>query len=159
MGSSSSKADITKGRKDDVRVEDREKDVRIVEVWIALRTLDGFWCFGANHWSVILRLSNGQYVCSQKETQGFVWTTVWNSMRSAALSTWTNESNPTNRVRTSCYGYCDFSWHKFHDWVPLGDSYYLGLDDCQNFAREIVNMITDKSVGMFPLEDGPTFYP
>ncbi|EFA84032.1 hypothetical protein PPL_03105 [Heterostelium album PN500] len=160
MGSSSSKADITKGRKDDVRVEDREKDVRIVEVWIARRELDGILNFVQKiRRYVILRLSNGQYVCSQKDTQGYVWTTVWNSMRSAALSTWTNDSVPSTHVRTSCYGDCNFSWREFHDCVPVGDEFNLFNDHSESFEGRIVRILTGKKVSWFPIEDGPTFYP
>ena len=36
-------------------------------------------------------------------------------------------------------------------------TYILLFNDCQNYAIEIVKILTGKTVGMWPIEDGPSF--
>ena len=61
------------------------------------------------------------------------------------------------RVRLSCYGSC---CRNYINWVESfygKHTYILGFYDCQNFAREVVKDLTGKTVGIWPIEDGPTF--
>ncbi|KYQ90321.1 hypothetical protein DLAC_08925 [Tieghemostelium lacteum] len=156
MGSSSSSSRGGTGSPlvfQNIRIEDREKDVRIVYVWVGLRSLISWW--GANHWSVILKLSNGQYVCQQKNTNHYVACKVENSLGDAARQTWGEEGR---KVRLSCYGECDVSWSTFHSNFREHSRYSYITDDCQNYARKLVDYLTGNFVGMFPIEDGPEFW-
>ncbi|KAN0018544.1 hypothetical protein ACTFIU_011162 [Dictyostelium citrinum] len=149
MGSSSSSESIGVGFKETANA----KNVKIVYVWICLRTMFSWYKFRANHWSVILKLSNGQYVCTQKDTDCNVVTQVRNSLREASILTWGDSSI----FRLSCYGSCNESWDDFYNSIPIKDLYILFAGDCQNYARGIVNKITNKSVGVWLFEDGPVF--
>ena len=150
------KFDCAKGIKEDVKEEDKEKDIRIKYVYVALRKLGGFWSFGANHWSVIAKLSNGQYVCMQKDDDGAHFYTMHNSKKEAVLKTWGNSSA---KVRLSCYGSSDVSWKEFRNGLDNKSYYFIIFKDCQDFARGIVDQLTGKTVGVWPIEDGETFYP
>ena len=60
-------------------------------------------------------------------------------------------------VRLSCYGDC---CRNYINWVKSfygKHTYILGFHDCPNFAREVVEDLTDKTVGVWPIEDGPSF--
>ncbi|KYQ94216.1 hypothetical protein DLAC_04511 [Tieghemostelium lacteum] len=138
---------------ENICVEDREKDVRIVYVWVGLRSLKGW--YGPNHWSVILKLSNGQYVCQQKNTNHYVACKVENSLGDAARQTWGEKGR---KVRTSCYGECDVSWSTFHSEFTEYSEYTFFTGDCQNYARKLVDYLNKKTVGLFPSENGPEFW-
>jgi hypothetical protein len=139
-------------------IENRREDasghnVRIIYVWIGLRTLSA-WLLGANHWSVILKLSNGQYACIQKNTNDDISCEVGSSLETSAKRTWGGEGY---KVRLSCYGSCDKSWTEFRNNLWVRDSYIYILWDCQNFARKIVDDLTGKTAGLWPIENGPKF--
>ena len=134
--------------------------VTITCVYIGLRKIlgeggDSLNNIGPNHWSVILELSNDKYVCLQLDTTGKIDLRVRNTLRKASLLTWGRSS----LVRLSCYGSCNYNYNTFLDSLNkgIGHEYILLVNDCQNFARKVVDELTGKVVGFFPIEDGPTF--
>lgn len=154
MGSSSSKSS------DHVLFEDTDENnvdnVKIEYVWIGIKTLLPWYLSGANHWSVILKLNNGKYACIQKHDSAKIGCEIDSSLETSARRTWGRES----KVRLSCYGPCKSSkqaWRDFRDKLPSNERYIAIEYDCQNFAREIVEKLTGKTVGIWPIEDGPTF--
>lgn len=153
MGSSSSKSSSS----GHVRFERIEDNLTIKEVWIGLRQLVPWYASGVNHWSVIMKLDNGRYVCLQKHDSGKIGCETAGSLRSASLMTWGGEEY--NKVRLSCYGTCNEAWSTFKKYyLPQYDEYTLIFDDCQTFARHKVEYLTGKTVGIWPIEDGPTYY-
>lgn len=126
------------------------KGVNIIYVWIALKKI----AF-ANHWAVIYELSNGKYGIVQFDTTGGIGLSDnYNTLEEASMKTW---GGLGKRVRLSCYGSC---CRNYINWVESfygKHTYFLGFHDCQNFAREVVEDLTDKTVGVWPIEDGPTF--
>ena len=113
--------------------------------------------FGSpNHWGVVVEADSG-WVSIQFE--GSIGVTYHSSYTSAALDNW---GCKTCDIRTSCYGYA-------YSNLTLGDlldhieklkrdkysTYILVFRDCQNFARNVVDYLTGKWVGAFPIEDGP----
>ena len=126
------------------------KSTYIVEVWIALKKI----AF-ANHWAVIYKLSNGKYGITQFDTSGKIGLSDnHNTLEEASRKTW---GGLGNRVRLSCYGSC---YVNYIDWVERfygRHTYILFLNDCQNFARKVVEDLTGKTVGVWPIEDGPKF--
>lgn len=133
---------------------------KITFVQLGLRTIS-MLLGGINHWSVLLQLSNGQWVCCQFHTNGAVTAHVYNSEREAALRTC--PTNGGERVRTSEYGYTDrpLYWSDVVSWLHgrQGGYYVFGAQDCQNFCRNMIDWLTDKWVGWWPIENGVTFYP
>ena len=130
----------------------------ITYVYVGLRRIGkGFFSsmkyLGANHWSVIMELSNGKYACVQLDTTGKIDLQVYNTLRAASLSTWGRSST----VRLSCYGSCHYYYNRFVDSLYGPHWYILLFNDCQNFARQVVAELTGKTVGVFPIEDGPEF--
>ena len=69
-------------------------NVNITYVYVGLRKIGGsnffsnVFTLGANHWSVILELSNGKYACVQLDTTGKIDLRLRNSLRGASLLTW-----------------------------------------------------------------------
>ena len=122
----------------------------IIEVWVALKKI----AF-ANHWAVIYKLSNGKYGITQFDTTGKIGLSdKYDTLEQASLQTW---GGLGKRVRLSCYGKC---YKNYIDWVESlygTHIYFLGLHDCQNYAREVVKELTGKTVGVWPIEDGPTY--
>ena len=133
-------------------------NVDIVYVYVGLRKIfggtgDSMNNYLPNHWSVILELSNDKYVCVQLDTTGKIDLRVRNSLRQASLLTW----GWGCLVRLSKYGSCNYNYNRFLDSLK-GDHWYIFLvNDCQNFARKVVEELTGKYVGVFPIEDGPQF--
>ena len=129
------------------------KGVNIIKVWISLRKI-GLGGFGANHWGVVFKLSNGKYGITQFDTTGKIeLLDNYNSLEDASLRTW----GKGGRARLSCYGDCN---RNYINWIKSFygmHTYVLGFHDCQNFAREVVEDLTGKIVGVWPIEDGPTF--
>ena len=88
-------------------------NVNITYVYVGLRKigLSNFFSniitAGANHWSVILKLSNGKYACVQLDTSGKIDLRVRNSLRSASLLTW----GRSDTVRLSRYGSCKYNYN------------------------------------------------
>ena len=134
-------------------------NVNITFVYVALRKIGGsnffsnIFTLGANHWSVILTLSNGKYACVQLDTTGKIDLRLRNSLRDASLLTW----GRSNTVRLSRYGSCNYNYDKFVESLYGEHWYILGINDCQNFAREVVKKLNGKWVGVYPIEDGPEF--
>ncbi|KAN0045023.1 hypothetical protein ACTA71_006550 [Dictyostelium dimigraforme] len=128
-------------------------NVKIIYAWICLRAIKQWWKAGANHWSVILQLDNGQYVCTQKADTGAVFTDVVDSLRGAVFLTY----GDSNTCRLSKYGTCDESWDRFYNYVLIYEDYTLSSKNCQNYARDIIKYLTDKTVGYYPIEDGGEF--
>ena len=128
------------------------KGVNIIKVWISLRKIVG--ALGANHWGVVFKLSNGKYGITQFDTTGKIeLLDNYNSLEDASLRTW----GKGGRARLSCYGDCN---RNYINWIKSFygmHTYVLGFHDCQNFAREVVEDLTGKIVGVWPIEDGPTF--
>ncbi|KAN0045024.1 hypothetical protein ACTA71_006551 [Dictyostelium dimigraforme] len=149
MGSSSSSFGMENGHKHSPKGD----NVKIVYAWICLRTMKQWWKAGANHWSVILQLDNGQYACTQKVDTGAVFTDVADSLRGAVFLT----CGDSNTFRLSQYGTCNESWKRFYDRVPIYDDYILFFNDCQNYARDIIKYLTGKTVGCYPIENGGEF--
>ena len=132
--------------------------VDIVYVYVGLRkifggTKDSINNYLPNHWSVILELSNDKYVCVQLDTTGKIDLRVRNTLRQASLLTWGRGC----LVRLSRYGSCRYNYNQFLDSLKGGHWYIFLVNDCQNFAREVVKELTGKYVGVFPIEDGPEF--
>jgi len=134
-------------------------NVNITYVYVGLRKIGGsnffsnVFTLGANHWSVILELSNGKYACVQLDTTGKIDLRLRNSLRGASLLTW----GRSDRVRLSRYGYCKYNYNKFVESLYGYHWYILGVNDCQNFARRVVDELTGKWVGVYPIEDGPEY--
>lgn len=128
------------------------KGVYIIEVWISLRKIVG--ALGANHWSVVFKLSNGKYGITQFDTTGKIeLLDNYDNLEDASMRTW----GKGGRARLSCYGECK---RNYIDWIESfygRHTYVLGFHDCQNFAREVVEDLTGKVVGVWPIENGPTF--
>lgn len=143
MGSSSSSTSRFSPEWEDINDKDRSTNVRITYVWVGLRSLQSW--YGPNHWSVILRLSNGQYACIQKHDSGYIGCEIRGSLEAAARCTWGEEGR---KVRLSCYCSCDESWRVLRDGLKRWSGYIIGSNDCQNFAREQVRRLTGKVVGI-----------
>ena len=81
-------------------------NVNITYVYVGLRKIGGsnffsnVFTLGANHWSVILELSNGKYACVQLYTTGKIDLRLKNSLHDASLLTW----GRSDIVRLSRYG-------------------------------------------------------
>lgn len=137
------------------------KRVKIEEVEICMRSLCGW--FGANHWSVHGRLSNGQYFCAQKGDKdgGEVSLEVDNDKATSCKRTWGQDGM---RVRLSKYGKCSGTWTNWHAFRTqvLGDQrhlpYSVPTKDCQTFARYVIHKLTDKTVGTWPIENGNVYH-
>ena len=126
------------------------ENVDIIYVWIALRKI-----VGVNHWAVIYKLSNDKYGITQFDTTGKIGLSDDNNtLEQAAQKTW---GNLGQRVRLSCYGSCKRNYIKWLEQFNGKHTYILGLNDCQNFARKIVEDLTGNWVGVWPIEDGPSF--
>ena len=127
------------------------KGAYIVKVWVALRKI-----FFANHWAVIFKLDNGKFGITQLDTSGNIGLSdTYNSLEDASSRTW---GGLGNRVRLSCYGSCCKNYINWINSFYGGKSFYqLLIHDCQNFAREVVFGLNGKLVGVWPIEDGPSF--
>ena len=63
--------------------------VYITRVWISLRKIGVVVDFGANHWGVVFKLSNGKYGITQFDTTGKIeLLDNYNSLEAASLQTW-----------------------------------------------------------------------
>ena len=126
------------------------KGVNIIKVWIALKKI----AF-ANHWAVVFELSNGKFGIVQFDTSGKIGLSdTSNTLEDASLKTW---GGLGNRVRLSYRGTC---YRNYINWVERfygSHQYVLGFNDCQNFAREVVEDLTGEWVGAWPIEDGPVY--
>ena len=126
------------------------KGVNIIRVWLGLKKI----AF-ANHWAVIYKLSNGKYGIVQFDTTGKIGLSdTSNTLEDASLKCW---GGLGNRVRLCCYGSCNRNYINWVERFYGPHQYILGFHDCQNFAREVVRDLTGKRVGVWPIEDGPTF--
>ena len=134
-------------------------DPAVVCVKMGIRRISWF-LLGLNHWSVLLGLSNGQWVCVQFHNNGAITTHVANQERDAALCT-----TPLGRqlVRTSVYGgtHRPIYWSEIVTWLRYrqGGYYLPGVRDCQNFSRQMIRWLTRRWVGVWPIEDGDVFSP
>ena len=128
---------------------------KIGYVWVGLKRLA--WVFGSpNHWSVIMEVGNG-YLTVQFDTDGSIGKTFCETFRNACLATW---GYPSCDIRLSKYGYSnDKTLGDLQDYLCGSHTYVLGFSDCQNFARKVVDFLTGKWVGAWPIEDGPTISP
>ena len=125
------------------------KDTYITYVWISLKKL-----IAANHWAVIFKLSNGKYGITQFDTTGGIeLIDNFNTLEAASRAT----QGKSNHVRLSCYGSCRIDYDQFVNSLCGEHTYVFGFNDCQNYAREIVKILTGKTVGWWPIEDGPEF--
>ena len=91
------------------------------------------------------------YLCSIR----YYWNNrfkIRNSLKDASLLTWGRSD--TVRLR---YGSCYYNYNRFVESLYWNHWYILGSNDCQNFARRVVNDLIDKSVEVFPIEDGPKY--
>ena len=126
------------------------ENVDIIYVWIALKKL-----FGANHWAVVYKLSNGKYGITQFDTTGKIGLSDnHDTLEEASRETW---GGCGQRVRLSCRGSCRRNYIKWIESFYGKHTYVLGFNDCQNFARKVVVDLTGEGVGVWPIEDGPTF--
>jgi hypothetical protein len=129
----------------------------VISVEMGLRTIS--WLFlGANHWSVLVALSNGQWVCIQFHTTGCMTADVFDCKRDAVLHTCPRTKH---RVRISKYGPTNRTvyWSDIVTWIESkqGGSYMLGVRDCQNFCRKMISWLTGKWVGVWPIESTKVF--
>jgi hypothetical protein len=130
--------------------------VLVTYCWIALRTME-WMAMGSNHWAVILELSNGTYANIQVNKPNGVYINCFSNKKDAALYTF---GSMTSRVRLSTYGGSSKTWQNLMYFIKHSDNNYcLFRNDCQNFSRKIIEFLTDKSVGFWPIENGETFYP
>jgi hypothetical protein len=88
-----------------------------------------------NHWSIILELDNGKYVWTQLDTTGKIDLRVRNSLRQASMETWGRDS----LVRLSDYCSCNYYYNAFLDTLNGGHWYIFLVNDCQNFARKVID--------------------
>ena len=49
------------------------------------------------------------------------------------------------------------NYDQFVESLCCDHTYVLGFNDCQNYAREIVKILTGMTVGWWPIENGPEF--
>ena len=111
--------------------------------------------FGANHWAVVYKLSNGKYGITQFDTTGKIGLSDnHDTLEEASRETW---GGCGQRVRLSCRGSCRRNYIKWIKSFYGKHTYVLGFNDCQNFARKVVVDLTGEGVGVWPIEDGPTF--
>ena len=85
------------------------------------------------------------YLCSIR----YYWKNrfkIRNSLKDASLLTWGRSDN----VRLK-YGSCYYNYNRFVESLYGNHWYILGLNDCQNFARRVVNELTDKWLEFFLL--------
>lgn len=141
------------------------KNARITYVWIAIRKTGVI-----NHWAVILEIDNGKYyVNTQKESKinsynGYnIYLDYFYSLKSASEATFKN-GNYKSAIFLSKYGkdlkdYDYISWEELYKKLPMSEQYTLFFEDCQNYCRKIVNIVTKgkKTVGWWPIEDGPVY--
>ena len=124
--------------------------------WLTLKRLKF-----VNHWAVVFKLSNYKYGIVQFEKSGVGLKTGYKTLEDACLAIW----GQSNLARTSIYGSSSYNYNSFINFFYEQTMYYgiekyeyiLGVNDCQNFAREIVYLLTEKDVGIWPIEDGPEF--
>ncbi|UJR08643.1 hypothetical protein I4U23_012902 [Adineta vaga] len=120
---------------------------QITFVELALRTIS-WMALGANHWAVIVVLSTNNCVCIQFHTNGAVTAHVFNSEPDAALRTSTGDC--TTQVRISHYGHTHRTIYclELVQWLRnrQGKYYVLGVKDCQNFCRDLIEWFMDKWV-------------
>lgn len=125
------------------------ENVYITYVWVSLKKL-----IAANHWAVVFKLSNGKYGITQFDTTGGIeLIDDFNSLEAASRATW----GKSDHVRLSCYGSCKKNYNNFVSDLCCEHTYIFGFNDCQNYAREIVKILTGRTVGVWPIEDGPDF--
>ena len=132
-----------------------QRSESLLKVYVTLRRLVNI--FGSpNHWAVIVETDSG-YMNIQ--FYGNIGVSYHKSFTSAALDNWGAD---VCDIRSSRYGYA-YSNLTIGDLVDYVDklgsgrfsSYILVFNDCQCFARKIVDFLTGKWVGVFPIEDGP----
>ena len=132
----------------------------VVCVKMGLRRIS-WLCLGVNHWSVLLGLSNGQWVCVQSHNNGAITAHVCNEEHGAAL--YTTPLSNRKLVRTSIYGSTNrlIHWSEIETWIRSrqGGYYLPGVRDCQNFSRQMIGWLTNRWVGVWPIEDGHVFSP
>jgi hypothetical protein len=63
------------------------------------------------------------------------------------------------RIIMACSGRCNKSWREFRERLDPDEEYTLFFGDCQNFARGVVDYLTGKTVGVWPIEDRQEFRP
>ena len=69
------------------------------------------------------------------------------------METWGRDSI----VRLSDYNSCNYNYNAFLDSLKGGHWYIFLVNYCHNFARKVINKLTGKYVGVFPIEYGPKF--
>lgn len=134
-----------------------EGNPTVVEVQLGIRTIE--WLkLGLHHWSVLLKLSNGQSVCVQFHTTGAVTADVFKSDKDAALHTCPRRAK---KVRIANYGSTrrPVCWSDVRAWIETqqGGRYIFGFRDCQNFARTMIRWLTGTWVGVWPKGSGVAF--
>ena len=130
------------------------RNARITYVYIAIRKIAV-----VNHWAVILEIDNGKYyVNTQKNVEKNnknILLDYFYSLKSAAEDTL--KLSYDSAIFLSRYGSCNYNWEKFYNELNPKDSYVFFFDDCQNYCRRIVKLLTGKTVGLWPIEDGPVY--
>ena len=129
-------------------------NAKVTKVWVTQQK-KGI----ANHWAVILEINNGiYYVNTQKEKGESLYLNYFYSLRAAVEASRRNEFR-TTEVRLffygSCYKYWDMVYKKINS--MKNENHFIIFQDCQNYARDIVSNITGKTVGFFPIENGPVY--
>jgi|LauGreDrversion4_2_1035121.scaffolds.fasta_scaffold856924_2 hypothetical protein len=115
--------------------------------------------FGSpNHWGVAVETNSG-WVSIQFSLSNGVGVSYHHSYTDAALSNWASDRCD---VRSSDYGsaYSNLTLGDLLDHIEKLKQgryslYCLVFNDCQNFARSVVEYLTGKFVGWYPIEDGP----
>jgi len=129
-------------------------------VWVSLRRI--YPIFGsANHWAVIIEVFGHGFICVQFYTS--IGISYHQTMRGAALASW---GSYICDVRTSYYGYAyaGLTVGILTEYMAILErgrfnEYSLFFNNCQHFARAVVDYLTGKWVGWFPIENGPDFSP
>ncbi len=79
------------------------------------------------------------------------------SLKSASEATIKGTYNST--IYLSKYGKGDYSQEKFYKDLLSNEEYCLGIDDCQNFYRKIIYLVTKDNKWVFPhpIENGSAY--
>jgi len=134
---------------------------KLGRVWVSKRRIVPI--FGSpNHWAVLIEVMGYGFVCVQSgaRSDGSIEIMYRNTLRDAALA---GGGCGNCVVRTAYYGYTYSFYNIGHLRDYLADrgryGYSVLFNNCQHLARAVVGWLTGKWVGVFPIENGPDFYP
>ena len=133
---------------------------RLGRVWVSLRRIACI--FGSpNHWAVIIDVIGFGFINVQFGDD-YLIISYHPTMADAARAT---RGCKICDIRTSCYDRArvGLTVGDLNDYVARlergrYDEYCFFFNDCQNFARSVVDWLNGKYVGPGPIENGPDFH-